>query len=107
LISKKSLFIICYSDGGSTVPKGQNGTTSKCSDLRFQSSLVDVYARFVLTDERHTTSYMLHRKAQFLVTDIVRSLLQVTDETIAHLRDNKVIDGVKPGQTSVQVTLLS
>jgi len=50
---------------------------------------------------------MLHRKAQFLVTDIVRSLLQVTDETIAHLRDNKVIDGVKPGQTSVQVTLLS
>lgn len=83
-----------------TATADQNGTTeSDCSNLLFQSSLVDVYARFV--DD--SGSYLLHRKAQFLVTDVVRSLLQVADETVARLRDDYVIDGVKPGQTSVQV----
>jgi len=63
-----------------------------------------VYARFVLTDEHDATLYLLHQKAKFLVTDIVRSLLQVADETVARLRDSRVIDAVEPGQTSVQVT---
>jgi len=99
--------VIGHSIGQSTVRKGQNGTTSECSNLRFQTSLIDVYARFVLADERGAMSYLLDRKAQFLVTDIVRSLLQVADEAVAHLRNYKVIDGVKAGQTSVQVAWLS
>jgi len=86
--------------------KAGNGSTSECTDLRFQSSLVDIYARFVLTDNHEAMSYLLHRKAQFLVTDIVRSLLQVADETVAHLRNSRVVDGVKPGHTSLQVIRL-
>jgi len=81
----------------------ENRTLSECTN-RFQSSLVDVYARFVLADERAAASYLLHRKAQFLVTDIVQSLLQVGDEAVAYLRRNdKVIDGIQPGRTTVQV----
>jgi len=86
------------------VTEGQKDTTTACSDLRFQSSLVDVYARFILTDEHDTTRYLLHQKAKFLVTDVVRPLLQVADESVARLRDSRVIDAVEPGQTSVQVT---
>jgi len=108
---EKSLYEIpvydIYSAGGSTVTEGQKDTTSVCSNLRFQSSLIDVYARFLLSNEHDTTVYLLHQKAKFLVTDIVRPLLQVTDETVAHLRDRRVIDAVEPGQTSVQVTRLS
>jgi len=95
--------VIGFSSGGSTVTKGQNGSASSCSNLRYQSSLIDVYARFVLTDEHDTTSYLLHRKAKFLVTDVVRPLLQVADDAVARLRDDRVIDGIKPGQTAVQV----
>jgi len=98
--------VIGCSAGRSTVARGRNATSSECSNLRFQSSVIDVYARFVLIDEHAATSYLLHRKAQFLVTDIVHSLLQVADETIARLRNEKVVDGVKPGRTSVQVTSL-
>jgi len=108
---EKSLYEISvydiYSAGGSTVTEGQKDTTSACSNLRFQSSLIDVYARFLLSNEHDTTVYLLHQKAKFIVTDIVRPLLQVTDETVAHLRDRRVIDAVEPGQTSVQVTRLS
>jgi len=98
--------VIGDSTGESHATKAQNGTTTECSKLRFQSSLVDVYARFVLLDERGAVSYLLHRKAQFLVTDVVRPLLQVDDETVAQLRNVRVIDGNRPGQTSVQVITL-
>ena len=49
------------------------------------------------------TPYMLHRKAQFRVTQLVREKLRVADQSIAHLRGN-VIDGLKPGRTEIQVT---
>ena len=107
MFDSQCVCVIGYSTGRSTPARGRNGTSSECTKLRFQSSLVDVYARFVLADEHAATSYLLHRKAQFLVTDIVHSLLQVADETVAHLRNDKVVDGVKPGRTSVQVTKLS
>jgi len=96
--------VISYMAGRSTSARGRNATSLECSNLRFQSSLVDIYARFVLADGNAATSYLLHRKAQFLVTDIVHSLLQVADDTIARLRNEKIVDGVKPGHTSVQVT---
>jgi len=84
-----------------------NGERPACSDLRLQSSLVEVYARFTATDEHGLTLYLVHRKAKFLVTNLVRPLLQVTNETVARLRDKHVVDGVTVGRTSVQVTRLS
>jgi len=97
-------YVIGDSTGRSTVSNAQDGGASECPNLRFQSSQIEVYARFVLLNEHDAVSYLLHRKAQFLVTDIVRPLLQVSDESVARLRNDRVIDGVKPGQTTVQVT---
>ena len=93
-----------HSGGRSKVAEDQKDTRTSCSDLRSQSSMVDVYARFTVTDEHAATRYLLHQKAKFLVTDVVRPLLQIADESVARLRDSSVIDAVEPGQTSVQVT---
>jgi len=99
------VLVIFHSAGRST--EGQKDTRTACSNVRFQSSLIDVYTRFVLTDERDATVYLLHQKAKFLVTDVIRPLLQIADETVARLRDGRVIDAVELGQTSVQVTRFS
>jgi len=49
-----------------------------------------------------STVYMVHRKAQFHVTELVRAQLRVSDQSVAQLRGN-VVDGIKPGRTEIQV----
>lgn len=72
--------------------------------LRYQSAVVEVYTRFVMSDITQNP-YMLHRKAQFRVTDFVRNRLHINDPTVAQLRGN-VVDGIKPGRTDIQVNLM-
>src|SRR6218665_260871 len=71
--------------------------------LRYQSALVEVYTRFVMSDITQNP-YMLHRKAVFRVTDFVRNRLHVVDKSVAQLR-GCVVDGVKPGKTDIQVSI--
>ena len=70
----------------------------------YQSATVDVYARFVMADIRHgSPPYMLHRKALFRLTDLLRDRIRLSDESVARLRDGTVVDGLKPGVTEIQV----
>jgi len=70
----------------------------------YQSATVDVYARFVMADLRHgSPPYMLHRKALFRLTDLLRDHIRLSDESVARLRGGTVVDGLKPGLTEIQV----
>jgi len=79
------------------------GLMPSCRPL-YQSATVDVYARFVMADiRRGSPPYMLHRKALFRLTDLLRDRIRVTDESVARLRGGMVIDGLKPGVTEIEV----
>jgi len=80
-------------------------STQACRPL-YQSANVDVYARFVTADSAHgSPPYMLHRKAVFRLTDLVRDRIQLSNATVARLRSGKsVIDGLRPGRSEIQVT---
>jgi len=70
----------------------------------YQSATVDVYARFVMADIRHgSPPYMLHRKALFRLTNLLRDRIRLSDESVARLRGGTVVDGLKPGITEIQV----
>lgn len=70
----------------------------------YQSATVDVYARFVMADIRHgSPPYMLHRKALFRLTNLLRDRIRLSDESVARLRGGTVVDGLKPGVTEIQV----
>ena len=70
----------------------------------YQSATVDVYARFVMADIRHgSPPYMLHRKALFRLTDLLRDRIRLSDESVARLRGGTVVDGLRPGVTEIQV----
>ena len=94
---------------GDPVPEvvvGSSGTPA-CRPV-YQSATVDVYARFVMADIRHgSPPYMLHRKALFRLTDLLRDRIRLSDESVARLRGGTVVDGLKPGVTEIQVSLLS
>ena len=79
------------------------GELPSCRPL-YQSATVDIYARFVMADIRHgSPPYMLHRKALFRLTDLLRGRIRVSDESVARLRGGTVVDGLKPGVTEIQV----
>lgn len=70
--------------------------------LRFQSSVVEVYARFVVTDDLgKPVQYLVHRKAQVRVTEHVEGMLRVADTSVASL-DGQVVEGLQPGRTEIQ-----
>ena len=80
--------------------------SSMCRPL-YQSATVDVYARFVMADIRHgSPPYMLHRKALFRLTDLLRDRIRLSDESVARLRSGTVVDGLRPGVTEIQVHYL-
>jgi len=58
-----------------------------------------------MTDVGHgSPPYMLHRKALFRLTELLRDRIRLSDESIARLRaGGTVVDGLKPGVTEIQV----
>jgi len=74
----------------------------------YQSAMVDVYARFVMADIGHgSPPYMLHRKALFRLTDLLRDRIRLSDQSVARLRAaGTVVDGLKPGVTDIQVCII-
>jgi transmembrane protein 132 len=72
--------------------------------LRFQQSPVEVHARFLAND--HDTgreSYFVNRRTWLRVTDLVASMLRVSDPRIATLLQSRLVQGRGVGRTEVQV----
>uniref|UniRef100_A0A1B6D587 Transmembrane protein 132E n=2 Tax=Clastoptera arizonana TaxID=38151 RepID=A0A1B6D587_9HEMI len=71
--------------------------------LRFQQSPVEVYARFLAADhDSGRVSYFVSRRTWLRVTDLVLSLLRVSDPRIASL-EGQIVQGKSIGRTEVQV----
>ncbi|GLH03410.1 Uncharacterized protein GBIM_09319 [Gryllus bimaculatus] len=71
--------------------------------LRFQQSPVEVYARFLAADQdTGRVSYFVSRRTWLRVTDLVESLLRVSDPRIASL-SGRILQGRGTGRTEVQV----
>lgn len=87
-------------DGDAEILKSDG--SSACQSQRFQSAVVDVYTRFILSDVQ-PPMYLLHRKATFRVTHLVKHQLRAADTSVAKLRNGNMVDGVKPGRTEIQV----
>ncbi|GBP71122.1 Transmembrane protein 132B [Eumeta japonica] len=71
--------------------------------LRYQQSNVEVYARFLAKDhDSGRVSYFVSRRTWLKVTELVLSLMRVSDPRIASLR-GRVLQGRTMGRTEVQV----
>lgn len=71
--------------------------------LRFQQSPIEVYARFLAEDhDSGRVNYFVNRRTWLRVTDLVLSLLRVSDPRIASLH-GRIIQGRSMGRTEVQV----
>jgi len=84
-------------------PSSGGGTAC---ETKYQSSVVDVYATFSVSDTPHSR-YLVRHGAYLRVTDLVRSELRVADPSLATFTDgNLAVEGLHPGQTQVQVRTL-
>ncbi|XP_041976905.1 transmembrane protein 132E isoform X2 [Aricia agestis] len=78
-------------------------TDQRSCRLRYQQSNVEVYARFLAKDhDSGRVSYFVSRRTWLKVTELVLSLMRVSDPRIASLRD-RVLQGRSTGRTEVQV----
>ena len=69
------------------------------------SCLVSV-SRFTVPDGEAHSMNLVHRKALFRVTNLVRARLRVADETIAVMSNGGMtVDGLRDGRTEVQVRM--
>ncbi|KAG7153695.1 Transmembrane protein 132E-like, partial [Homarus americanus] len=85
-----------------TLRHEDNAVTPFCS-VRYQQTPVQVYGRFVAVDDNSgRQSYLLSRRAQVRVTELVAHLLRVADTSVAIL-DHTTLMGRAPGRTEVQV----
>jgi Transmembrane protein family 132 len=100
------MHLLCYSSRDAKLDAKDEASVedslSSCKTQRFQSTIAEVYTRFVLSDVQ-PQSYLLHRKASFRVTNLIKHQLRAADTSIARLRDGNVVDGLKPGRTEIQV----
>lgn len=79
------------------------GTDQPACRLRYQQTPVDVYGRFLATDhDSGRVSYFISRRSWLRVTDLVTSLLRVSDPRIATL-SGRVLQGRTMGRSEVQV----
>ncbi|CAH0720711.1 unnamed protein product, partial [Brenthis ino] len=92
------------SRGWGSRPDAPNSLTDQRScRLRYQQSNVEVYARFLAKDhDSGRVSYFVSRRTWLKVTELVLSLMRVSDPRIAFLRD-RVLQGRSTGRTEVQV----
>ena len=85
---------------------GSNGGGSASGngcESKYQTTLVDVYATFSVSDTPHSR-YLVRHGAYLRVSDLVRSELRVADPSLAAFTDDNVaFEGLHPGQTQVQV----
>lgn len=72
---------------------------------KYQQSLIDVYARFVINAPGELTEYYRNKKTYVRVTDLVQSRLSVANPDIAKIVRGTVM-GVSPGRTEVQVLVI-
>ncbi|KAK3864678.1 hypothetical protein Pcinc_029653 [Petrolisthes cinctipes] len=80
----------------------ENAVAPYCS-VRYQQTPVQVYGRFVAVDDNSgRQSYLLSRRAQVRITELVAHLLRVADTSVAIL-DHTTLIGRAPGHTEVQV----
>ncbi|XP_042904370.1 transmembrane protein 132E [Parasteatoda tepidariorum] len=71
--------------------------------LRYQQGHIDVYTRFFSVDHNSgRESYLLSRKTELRITDLVSPFLRVADMRIATLQGT-VVRGMQSGRTEVQV----
>ncbi|XP_054719094.1 transmembrane protein 132E-like [Uloborus diversus] len=71
--------------------------------LRYQQGHIEVYTRFFSVDHNSgRESYLLSRKAELRVTELVAPFLRVADMRIAALRGT-IVRGMQSGRTEVQV----
>ncbi|CAH2990789.1 unnamed protein product [Chilo suppressalis] len=89
---------------GGTRPDGTNSLTDqRLCRLRYQQSNVEVYARFLAKDhDSGRVSYFVSRRTWLKVTELVLTLMRVSDPRIASLR-GRVLQGRSTGRTEVQV----
>ncbi|XP_068629568.1 transmembrane protein 132E isoform X2 [Battus philenor] len=89
---------------GGARPDGSNSLTDqRTCRLRYQQSNVEVYARFLAKDhDSGRVSYFVSRRTWLKVTELVLSLMRVSDPRIASLRE-RVLQGRSTGRTEVQV----
>ncbi|XP_013186597.2 transmembrane protein 132E [Amyelois transitella] len=89
---------------GGSRPDGTNALTDqRTCRLRYQQSNVEVYARFLAKDhDSGRVSYFVSRRTWLKVTELVLSLMRVSDPRIASLR-GRVLQGRSTGRTEVQV----
>ncbi|XP_045784546.1 transmembrane protein 132E [Maniola jurtina] len=89
--------------GGSRPDAPNSLTDQRSCRLRYQQSNVEVYARFLAKDhDSGRVSYFVSRRTWLKVTELVLSLMRVSDPRIASLRD-RVLQGRSTGRTEVQV----
>ncbi|KAJ2952848.1 hypothetical protein O0L34_g7213 [Tuta absoluta] len=89
--------------GGSRPDPTNSLTDGRSCRLRYQQSNVEVYARFLAKDhDSGRVSYFVSRRTWLKVTELVMSLMRVSDPRIASLR-GKVLQGRSTGRTEVQV----
>jgi len=80
-----------------------SGSVSGGCEAKYQTSIVDVYATFGVSDTPHSR-YLIRHGAYLRITDLVRSELRVADPGVAAFTDgNMAVEGLLPGQTQVQV----
>ncbi|KAJ8872531.1 hypothetical protein PR048_026137 [Dryococelus australis] len=96
-----------WNNAGSMLPDDMsNGLDSErhtSCRIRFQQSPVEVYSRFLATDhDSSRVSYFVNRRTSLRVTDLVLSLLRVSDPRIASLH-GRILQGRSMGRTEVQV----
>ncbi|KAI4500832.1 hypothetical protein M0802_004043 [Mischocyttarus mexicanus] len=72
--------------------------------LRFQQSPIEVHSRFLASDhDSGRVSYFVNRRTWLRVTDLVVSMLRVSDPRIATLLQGRIVQGRSVGRTEVQV----
>ena len=89
---------------GTSDPGSSSSSNGGC-EMRYQTSVVDVYATFSVSDTPHSR-YLVRHGAHLRVTDAVQSELRVADPAVATLTENNLaLQGLHPGQTQVQVRI--
>ncbi|XP_061712133.1 transmembrane protein 132E isoform X1 [Cydia pomonella] len=89
---------------GGSRPDGTNSLSEQRScRLRYQQTNIEVFARFLAKDhDSGRVSYFVSRRTRLKVTELVQSLMRVSDPRIASLR-GRVLQGRSTGLTEVQV----